>query len=364
MVALWTAVVLVAGVVVVVIAGGASQPALQFQQVGHWFYNVAQKALLHVDGGTKQVDAKVGGVDASAGSTALAGDREVFLVSGKQVVVFGKSTLRVDSKVDVDLEEEPVGLEVVGGPYLVYREGGTIVRLGRALKRIDAGGPLADPVATSDGTVWVQRTTARSLCRLARDAGAVDCPAEVPEGHIGALSVVDDHAVFVDTTAGAAHLLSADGMSDPVRLDVPLPDDARVAAHGVRGRLPVLDPKRNTLLLADVSGLGTKKSVAPVLPVALEAGEYSAPVSSQDAVILLDLTRKRLLTFGPDGQRKADTPLRAESARITRGEDGRVYVDDPTGEHLFVVDGGGRVTPVDVAAESAPTARTEPIPPP
>ncbi|MBY8853929.1 fibronectin type III domain-containing protein, partial [Saccharothrix sp. MB29] len=90
-----------------------------------------------------------------------------------------------------------------------------------------------------------------------------------------------------------------------MRLDVPLPDDARVAAHGVRGRLPVLDPKRNTLLLADVSGLGTKKSVAPVLPVALEAGEYSAPVSSQDAVILLDLTRKRLLTFGPDGQRKA-----------------------------------------------------------
>ncbi|MBY8854193.1 fibronectin type III domain-containing protein, partial [Saccharothrix sp. MB29] len=81
--------------------------------------------------------------------------------------------LRVDSKVDVDLEEEPVGLEVVGGPYLVYREGGTIVRLGRALKRIDAGGPLADPVATSDGTVWVQRTTARSLCRLARDAGSL-----------------------------------------------------------------------------------------------------------------------------------------------------------------------------------------------
>ncbi|MBY8854660.1 fibronectin type III domain-containing protein, partial [Saccharothrix sp. MB29] len=56
--------------------------------------------------------------------------------------------------------------------------------------------------------------------------------------------------------------------------------------------------------------------------------------------------------------------MRAESARITRGEDGRVYVDDPTGEHLFVVDGGGRVTPVDVAAESAPTAPTEPIPPP
>ncbi|MFD9741627.1 fibronectin type III domain-containing protein [Umezawaea sp. NPDC059074] len=364
-VAVWTAAVVAAGAVVAVAATGDSPPALAFQQAGHWVYNGTIGALFHVDGGTKQVDAKADGVEGSAGSTALQGDRDVFLVSGSKAVVFGKSTLSVDTSYDLDGTGEPVGIEVVGGPYAVYRDPGTVVRFGKPLTTVKAGGPLADPVATPDGTVWLQRRDSGEFCRLSRGENALGCAGKVPDGHRGGLAVVGDRAVFVDTSAGYASTLDKSGLGASVDLNVDLPDDARIASHEVGGRLPVLDPQRSTLLLADVSGVGSGRPAATVLPVALDAGEYSSPVSSTSAVSLVDYTRNRLLTFDSQGNAKSTTPLAGTGkAKISRGEDGRVYVDDPAGEHVLVVDGDGAVTSVDIVGKDVPTAPNEPLPPP
>ncbi|GGM70407.1 hypothetical protein GCM10011609_02620 [Lentzea pudingi] len=363
-VALWTAVLLVAGTVIVVLSTGTSQPALAFQQVGHWVYNAAQKALLHVDGGTKQVDAKIDGVDADPGSQAVQGDRDVYLVSGRKVIVFGKSKLTVDDSVAVDIGDEPVGIEVVGGPYLVYQRAGTIVRFGKGMTKVAVGGEVTHPVATPEGTVWVNRQDNRALCRLQRDKSDVRCPASVPDGHSGALSVVGDDAVFVDVVSGAAHVLSESGLGKAVQLGVTLPERAQVADHGVAGRLPVLDQDRDVLLLTDVSGMRAGRTAAPAVPIALEPGDYSKPVSSKEAVSVLDHTRNRLLTFGPDGRPRSTTELGKGRSRMTRGEDGRVYVDDVAGERLLVVDVDGKVSQVDVNAKTPPKAQTAPVVPP
>src|SRR4051812_1048392 len=193
-VAVWTAAVVAAGAVVVVAATGDSPPALAFQQAGHWVYNATVGALFHVDGGTKQVDAKVDGVEGSPGASALQGDRDVYLVSGSKAVVFGKSTLTVDTKVDLDGSGEPVGIEVVGGPYVVYRGPGTVVRFGKPLTTVKVGGPLAEPVATPDGTVWLQREDSGQFCRLPRGESGLGCAGKVPDGHRGGLAVVGEQA--------------------------------------------------------------------------------------------------------------------------------------------------------------------------
>src|SRR4051812_21062646 len=39
--------------------GGAPPPAVTLEQTGHWVYNSAAGAALHVDGGTRRTDARV-----------------------------------------------------------------------------------------------------------------------------------------------------------------------------------------------------------------------------------------------------------------------------------------------------------------
>jgi hypothetical protein len=351
------------GLVVFALVGatGGKVPALAFTQSGHWVYNQLLGAVFHVDGGSMQVDARVELPDAGEGThVTLQGADHGFTVGGGGIKVFDKSSLSVDTTIPATIDEEPVGIEVVGGPYLVYRLAGTVVRLGMSPSVIQVGGPVADPVRVDDGTVWVRRTDTNALCRVQRDSTVLVCPAVAPEGHTGAMAVVRGRASFVDTTDDAVVAVADDHLDLPVRLPVDLPSDGRVADTETGGKLAVLDPSKDELLLVDTAGRGSRS-------VDLGAGKFSSPVPVRDAVAVVNEDAGTLLTYDLDGRRQAEVRVAEPGQRVTvvRGEDGRVYVDDGRGVRTHVVDRGGVVTTVSTGEPEAPTAPpTNPPPPP
>src|SRR6185312_3231677 len=91
---------------------------------------------------------------------------------------------------------------------------------------------------------------------------------------------------------------------------------------------------------------------------------FSAPVVGESAVALLELTGGRLLTFGPDGARISETRLPPGTSPddLSRGADGRLYLDEPGGARLHVVQPGGEVTSVDVGDGTGPAVVAAPPP--
>ena len=344
----------VAAVVVAVSGAASSIPGLQFLPPGHWVFNAALQSVFHVDGATASVDAVAEEVPGSAGSLVVQGDTSGYVVGDSRITEFGKSSLAVSDSYDAPSDGSPIGLEVAGGPYLVYQGAGKIVRLGEQMVTISAGGAVGIPVATSDGTVWLPRAGEGLLCRLAPGADRVTCPVRLPKDHSGAMSVLDDKPVFVDTSADTVHTVEADGLGAPRTLGVDVSDGSRVASTDASGRLVILDQKAHRMHLVDLTG-----ATKPVV-IELPGDSYDGPVANGSVIAVVDRKAGTLNTYDTDGVEQEKTPLPQESGtpRITRGEDDRMYVDSADGDHVLVVDRDGSVAqvPVDMDESSATEA--------
>ncbi len=370
-VTLWVAGFLALAIVVAVTGFGGSVPAVAFRQAGHWVYNGTVGAVFHIDGGSKTVDSKMALPGLTGANQVVQDDRNGYVVDrrGGRVLVFGKSSLSVDSALSVGSTEEPVSLEVNGGPYLVYEHGGRIIRLGQPPATIRAGGQLQTPVTTTDGTLWVRRSG--SLCVLPAGGHALRCPGHIPAGDHGALTTVDDHPAFVDVTASTITPVGTKGLGTPRRLGVTLTADAQVASSDAGGRLPIVSQTRGqqALVLVDASTIAAGSPAAKPITVPLRAGKLDAPVTSGAAIAVVNRSAHTIFTFTNQGARKTTVPLPASAGTVavSRGEDGRVYVDNAAGTQTYVVDGDGSVTPVKVGGPgpSGPpgsTATPTPIP--
>ncbi|MFC5112160.1 hypothetical protein [Kibdelosporangium philippinense] len=84
-----------------------------------------------------------------------------------------------------------------------------------------------------------------------------------------------------------------------VPIGVPLSPSARPATTEVGGKIAILDPQKQTLILAD-----TKNPPEKALTVALPVGDYDGPMSTGDVVVLVDRQSGNVLTYTPDGARK------------------------------------------------------------
>jgi hypothetical protein len=337
--------------------------AVEFIPVGHWVYHVADESAYHVDGSTGQVDARVSVPGAEPDSQVAQGDGAGFVVERKRITIFDESRLHVEDAVDAPAAERPVVLEVAGGPYLVYRNAGQVVRLGDPMATVAAGGPVTEPVATGDGTVWLHRIDSGSLCALPRDATRLSCPARMEQQHQGVLTTVGDRAALVDTTADTLSLVHDDGFGATRPLGFDVPAKARVAAADAGGRLAVLDAEQRTMHLVDTGGLDGRPESAPV-EVALPAdGEFVGPVAAANVVAVVDTARNELLTYDSTGEHRETTKLPSgeEGApRLVPGEDDRIYVDSPDGSHVLVVDGqDGSVLDVPVVVDDPDASETE-----
>lgn len=331
---------------------------LGFRQVGHWVYNSDLGAAFHVDGGSDNVNARVNGVSAPAGSPVLQGEQDGYVLGRGQVTVFGKSNLAVLGNVPTGIAEQPVGIETPGGPYLVYRQHGQIVRLGDALQTVTVGSPVLSQVATPDGTLWVR--TADHFCSLAPGASELSCAVSAPAGSTGSLTVLAGKPTFVDTSDQTLIPIGATSLGAAVSLNVPggVPADAVVAQSDAAGRVAILTGNR--LLLLD--GAGKK----PPITVSLQSSAFDEVATSGSAVAVLDTDDRMLETFRADG-----TPLGTRrlaggqtAPSMTTGEDGRIYVDDAGGSVVEVVDGDGSINPVQIGQTSVPTASPPPTPAP
>ncbi|OLF11183.1 hypothetical protein BLA60_14470 [Actinophytocola xinjiangensis] len=318
----------------------ASQ-AVEFIPVGHWIYRVADESAYHVDGSTGQVDARVGVPGGERGSQVAQGNGAGYVVERKRITIFDESTLRVEDAVEPPSTERPVVLEVAGGPYLVYRNAGQIVRLGDPMATVSAGGPLTDPVALADGTVWLHRIDTGAVCALPRGATRLSCPMRMPEQHQGLLTVVGGRAAMVDTTADTLSLVHDDGFGTARPVGVDLPSTARVAAASAGGRLAVLDPDARSMHLVDTAGLDGRPESAPVEVELPGEGEYVGPVAASNVVAVVDTAKNELHTYDSSGERRETMRLPSEDGapRLVPGEDDRIYVDSPDGSHVLVVDG-------------------------
>lgn len=346
-------------------------PAIAFAQTGHWVVNTADRTVVHVDGGTSQVDARVD-LPADAGEPlfALQGERQGFVVSRDRVAVFGRSTLTVDTTIPVEFDEVPVGIETVGGPYLVYRSVGTIVRLGVPPLSLPIGGPVARPVWTDDGTVWMHRPDNGSFCAMRAGADALDCSVAAPD-EPGGLTVTGDLPAFVATRQDEAQVLAA-FLGVPVALGADVAETGLLADRDTEGRLAVVEPDADRMVLTDSAGVPTGRNGGAAIPVDLGPGEFSSPVASNGVIAVLDLEARRLLTFDTSGRPLAsvDLPPGAEPT-LTRGGDGRIYADDGDGATTHVIGADGSVTSVatggvlpESVAIAAPPQRRSPVAPP
>lgn len=330
---------------------GSANPvnAVQFLPPGHWTFNVERQTAFHVAGATADVDASIP-LDGDQGSSQVVqGDTSGYVVGSSRITEFGKSSLEVVDSADPPADETPVALEVAGGPYLVYRGAGKVVRLGENPVTIDAGAWLGVPVASSDGTLWLPRTRPGLICQLPSGADRVTCPVLVPEHHRGALSIVNDRPVFLDTSSDELYPIEPDGLGEGRAIGVDVPDKATVASSDVSGRVAILDTDRNQMHLVDSA---EREPKAPV-KVDLEDGDYDGPVSTGTAVAVMDRDTDTLSTFDGNGERRDSKRLPKESGdpRLSRGEDDRVYVDGSEGDHVLVVDRDGAVTDVPIGED-------------
>ncbi len=272
------ALVTVAALVGALTAATNQLAAAQFATTGHWVFNSALQTVFHVDGATTNIDARAA-VPGDPGSQVVQGDNSGYVVGGSQITEFDKAGLAPQRTMTPPAAEVPLGIEVVGGPYLVYRNAGKIVRLGDPPATVSAGGPVSDPVATEDGTLWLHRTGVGVICTLPRDADSVSaCPVSVPGDHAGALALVGDRPTFVDLFAGTLHPIAGDQLGAGVPIGVPLSPNSRLAANDVAGRVVILDPARHSIVLAD-----TANPPAPPVTVALPGGDYDGPESGSPA---------------------------------------------------------------------------------
>ena len=351
-VALWIAAALVLSSIVVFSAFERGAPAVAFQQAGHWVYNSVLGSVFRVDGGGKNVDAEVRGVDAAPDSPVLQGESNGYVIGPNRVTVFGKSDLAVKSTLRIGIPEEPLGIEGPGGPYLVYREHGQIVRLGDAKRTVTVGSAVSSATATPDGTLWVRGKD--RFCRLDSDAEELDCSMPAPADDAGALLNVAGEPAFANIAERTVTRLTGDRAGRTVDLDLPgsLPAEAKVAQSDVEGRIPVLSGNRLLLLDAD----GAKRAVTVELP----PGRYDALAAAGQSVAVLDSERRVLRTFDAAGNAvdthrlagKIDGSGDAEPGfRMTPGEDGRIYLDDDTGAVVTVIDGDGSVSDVRTDSE-------------
>jgi Fibronectin type III domain len=373
----WGAAAVAAGTcaaVVVALLVGAGSPArsLDFRLVGHWVYSSLAGAVFHVDGGSRQVDARTGALTAGTGAITVEDKTHGYVVSGGHTVVFGKSTLAVQGTTDAGATgEEPVAVQTADSAALVYRQSGTIVRLGIPSSTIATGGPVSSAVGTDDGTVYFERGTASGgdLCLLSRQASAPTCPARAPQGHRGGLTVVAGRAAFVDTSGASLAVLGADGLGSPVGLRAPVTPDTLVSPNAAGQRLPLLEPGERRLVLADVGWVthGGTQVLDPV-SVSLPPGRYKSPVATDHAVAVFETGSGTVLTYDVEGRQRdrVTVPGPSSGVRVTPAQDGRVYVDNAAGTDTLVVDQDGSVSTVAVAGTDVPSVAppTTPVAPP
>lgn len=348
-----------------VVSGGAgSASGLQLQQPGHWVASPELNSVSFVNGSSKSIDAQVPVPGLEPGSQVVQGDTSGYVIGPSRVIEFGKSNLAVQHTIAVPTGERSIGIETPGGPYLVFREAGEVMRLGSSPQMISAGGALGDPVATPDGTLWLHRTDAGVLCELPKDAAQITCPGLLPSGHSGALTVVGASAAFVDTTSNVIQPVTTDGLGKAERLNVDPSPDARVSPAAADGRVAILEPNSSRMYFVDAADLSGATPARPPVTVDLPQSVYSNPTASESSVVLLDLTHNTVLTYGPDGVQRQATPIPPETGQpeLARGEDNRVYVDGGEGKHVLVVDSGGAVSQVPVEGAKPPVA--PPVAPP
>ncbi len=361
------ALVAAGGVVVVVLAvTGAGTPGagLSFSPAGHWVANPALGVVVHVNGAGRSIDARAAVPGLTPGSPVAQGDSSAYVVGPSRITEFGKSDLAVAGGVPAPVSgERPVVFEVDGGPYLVYRDAGTIVRLGPAMTVVPAGGPLGEPVAARGGRVWVQRPGDGAICDLDKDADRLACPAVAPGGHAGGLTLLGEQPVYVDTTARTFSPVGPAGLEPATGLGVDVSPSTRVAGADAAGRIALYDPANSLLHLIDTAGPHRGR---PPVTVPVPPGDYASPATTGDAVALLDRRSHTLRTYGADGRGLAVRPLPPEpgDTRISRGEDDRLYLDGDSGEHVVVVDPDGSVGDVRVGTDPVPGKPVTPPPVP
>jgi hypothetical protein len=319
-------------------------PATPPHLLGHWVYVPSASTAVHVDGRIERVDAQVTVGSASTGSQIVADQHAAYLVDYDHVITFSPGGVTATAPAE-GVAENPVPIEAAGTAYLVYRTSGLIMRLGPDPVTVAAGGPLDAPAATPGGALWVYRTDTGALCQV--NPTTLTCPAHVPAGHVGALAVRGGGVVFVDLTADTWQPLDGHGLGQPTALGVRLPPDGEVSTGAVAGQLAVVDPDALRLYLLSPQG--------GVVTVPLGAGHFGRPMSTPDAVAVVNTDTGTIVSFGANGGKRGSVPVSGGGITLATGDDGLVYADSSDGLQTVIMADDGTLTPIRTTDRTPPS---------
>ncbi len=352
---------------------GTRAPDAESIPSGHWIFNSALGTAFHVGGETKTIDAELVVPDAEPGSHIVQTDEKAFVLGKGSIYEFGKSDLAVANPVAVAANEWPMGLEVAGVAYAVHVRAGLVTRFGDHRTAVEVGGPITEPVVTTEGTLWLHRPGTGQLCQLPVDAERLSCPARIPDGHMGALTLASGTPVFVDFTDATMTLVSSNGLGARHPLNEAAFSERSVLARAAIGeRVAILEPELHRLHLVDTASLFGLRPPAPPITTSVRPGSYRRIESSGSVLAMIDEATNRLVTIGGDGRQLSDVPIpvdpqltpQVRAPAVVAGKDGQLYVDSSTGEHVLVIDRKGQVVTVRVAKPHPGIPTSVPAPTP
>ncbi|WP_406290233.1 fibronectin type III domain-containing protein [Embleya sp. NBC_00896] len=363
----------------VVVGIGAAGADTDLSDVGAWLPSGSKNLVVHVNGLTGQVDARItlpGGQKPTSlqvsqdGKTVLVLDERTGQVSridpsqltvaqtstdgtpNQEIVTGGGNAWRVTpGKGEVQrIDPKPAGNAPNGF--------GAFALMGEAIVFDDGHGgrlPFGKTQADADGTLWVPISASGEVIPIrGSERGA---PIKVAEpGHPLTLTLakgvssssaggrVADRIVVTDVTAGKAMMLTATGIGSTVRLPMELskgtPDRFLTPGVSEGALVPFLASDNGTLALVDINS-----GAVQAVPLQAEKHTYGSPLVLGAKVYIPDFDTGSLLVYN-SSQAKFEEQIKVTGVKgklEAYVRNGRLWVNDQNNADAAVVDMQGRI---------------------
>ncbi|MEO3868610.1 fibronectin type III domain-containing protein [Nonomuraea sp. B12E4] len=368
----------VAGVLVAVLVGvglflgtGVSSARPELSDVGAWLASALNGEVVHANGLSGQVDARV---DLAGGKQ---GQPLKVVQDGNNVLVVDESTGQVSRVDPAQLDVAQTGTIGAGGMQIVMGAGkaygvdprtGTVQQLDPLTVAavgapITLKGPLGRPGIDANGTLWVPVPEEGTLAQVSgtRQGRAVTVG---EPGDPLTLTIANGVPLVTNSAAASAILISSAGAMLQVSLPSTVTNAGRagvlVPAVAESRVVPILAPKQGALVLVDTAS-------GALTTVSVKGGKLGAPQALGRRVYIADESTGRLIVY--------DTVARQfETEKVVTGrpgplevfvKDGLLWVNDQFSEIALVIeqDGRGRrVGKYDEALDQKDTPTPLPIP--
>lgn len=282
------------------VAIASSEKSIQVGTTPDGLWLKRDNHFLHVDGATATVDRSTSlrGHDGIKTATIVTQGKDRLIVETPQGIwQVDETTIEVLRTDPVRAAAAAKELPGPGATVLVYASDSKIARIpedisGTQILTLPYG--IRSAARQSDDTLW-QITSDGAICsipppkhRTPRCAGSIASSGALD----GALVITGDRPLYVAPSHRVAAWVGPDGLGRIIRLPDEVDASARVNAWNGDSELTLVMPGTHRLMIARVG----ESSLTHVRWTTLDAADYLAPVSTDDAVGLVDKSGQHVVS--------------------------------------------------------------------